>query len=325
MPAVSVIIPTYNRANLVTNAIESVLSQTYNDLEIIVADDGSTDDTGNRIKPYMDRITYFHQSNEGKSVATNRAMERAKGTWIAILDSDDVWLPEKLELQMDALERVGDGCGFCFTDGLFVNNPHMNGGVFVRIGKRLDDAYGRIEDPASYVLEPRHGIYIQTTLIDKALLESVGGFDPKLRVGQDTDMIFKMALKTKFVYVNRPLVKIDRTPRRKQGNIEVYRQDPQKALTCRQHMYETWMTLGQHLQAGLQNEIRTRLAGVHNDWANWHITEERQTQALEELNNAFRLSGSYRFLAKSMFLRVLPSMGRRVYRTKAMKRMQQVA
>ena len=175
MVNVSVIIPTYNRADLVANAIESVLCQTYRDFEIIVADDGSTDATRARIEPYMDKITYFYQENEGKSVATNRAMERARGKWIAILDSDDVWLPDKLRFQFEALQNVGEGCGLCFTDGVLVNNPNMKGGLFERSGIKFQNEYGRIENPTSYRIRPRlrsHRIYVQTTLIEKKLLES---------------------------------------------------------------------------------------------------------------------------------------------------------
>jgi len=320
MVNVSVIIPTYNRADLVTNAIESVLCQTYRDFEIIVADDGSTDDTRARIEPYMDKITYFYQENEGKSVATNRAMERARGKWIAILDSDDVWLPDKLKFQIEALQNVGEGCGLCFTDGVLVNNPNMKGGLFERSGIKFQHEYGRIENPTSFVLDPiyEHRIYVQTTLIQKKLLEGVGGFDPKLRVVQDVDMMFKISMQTNFVYVNRSLIKIDRTPNQMRL-IEMIKQDSQMALTGYQHMYENWTNLGKNLQADLQKIIRTRLADVHNRWANWHITEERPQQALEELSKAFKLSRRYQLLVKKLIFRFVPSISRNVYQKRAMK------
>lgn len=314
MPNVSVIIPTYNRADLVIGAIESALSQTYKDLEIIVIDDGSTDDTRARIKPYLDKVQYYYQDNKGKSVATNRGIGRAAGKWIAILDSDDLWLPEKLKFQLEALQNVGDGYGLCFTDAQYVNLPNGNGRAFERTGKKYERCYGRIEDPTSFVLSPPHGIYIQTTVIEKKLIESVGGFDPALRVGQDTDMIFKISMLTKFVYVNRSLVKIDRTPHRKQGNIEVYNKDHRLALTCRQHMYENWTTLGRNLQHKPQKKVRRRLAGVHNDWANWNICNDRPQEALEELSKAFRLSMSYRFIAKILLFRFFPSMSKGIYK-----------
>ncbi len=326
MANISVIIPTYNRADLVTNAIESVLCQTYRDFEIIVADDGSTDATRMHIEPFMDKITYLYQENRGKSVAINRAMEKASGKWIAILDSDDVWLPDKLESQVEALQKVGQDCGLCFTDGVVVNNQNMKGGLFEPSGIKLQNDYGRIEKPTSFVLDPiyEHRIYIQTTLIEKKLLERVGGFDPKLRIGEDIDMIFKISMQTNFAYVNKIMINVDRTPHRKQGLIEIIKEDPQTALTCFQHMYENWIYLGKNLKEDLQKIIRTRLAGVHNRWANWYITEEHPQQALEELSKAFKLSGRYVLIVKKIIFRLAPSISRHIYRMRAMKQTKDV-
>ena len=105
MAKVSVIIPTYNRAEYVTHAIDSVLAQTYTDYEIIVVDDGSADNTKDVLLPYMDRIRYIYQENAGLSAARNTGIKAAKGDWIAFLDSDDEWLPGKLAVQMRAVER----------------------------------------------------------------------------------------------------------------------------------------------------------------------------------------------------------------------------
>src|ERR1700751_873927 len=103
MPTVSVIIPTFNRGKLVVNAIRSVLCQTYRDYEIIVVDDGSTDDTAEALTPYMDRIQYVYQVNQGTSAAKNKGIQLARGRWISVLDSDDLWLPTKLEAQLKAV------------------------------------------------------------------------------------------------------------------------------------------------------------------------------------------------------------------------------
>ena len=107
-PKVSVVIPTYNRAAKVRNAIESVLAQTVTDLEVIVVDDGSSDGTGKILgETFGDRIRYYAQANQGVSVARNKGIEEARGEWIAFLDSDDLWEKEKLEWQFKALERFG--------------------------------------------------------------------------------------------------------------------------------------------------------------------------------------------------------------------------
>ncbi|MEW6186166.1 MAG: glycosyltransferase family A protein, partial [Thermodesulfobacteriota bacterium] len=99
-PAVSVIIPTYNRAEFVIQAVESVFKQTFADFELILVDDGSSDETRAALEPYSDCITYLYQSNRGVSSARNLGLKIAQGKWLAFLDSDDLWLPEKLEGQM---------------------------------------------------------------------------------------------------------------------------------------------------------------------------------------------------------------------------------
>src|ERR1017187_5960230 len=110
-PSISVVIPTYNRAHVVVQAIESALQQTLRDLEVIVVDDGSTDGTGETLdREYGNRIRYFHQQNQGQSVARNKGLWEAKGEWVAFLDSDDVWLPEKLQHQLQALEIFRAKC-----------------------------------------------------------------------------------------------------------------------------------------------------------------------------------------------------------------------
>ena len=107
-PKVSVVIPTYNRADKVSATVESVLAQTFSDLEVIVVDDGSSDDTEQVLRQaFGDRIRYYAQVNQGVSVARNKGIEEARGEWIAFLDSDDLWEKDKLEWQFKALDQFG--------------------------------------------------------------------------------------------------------------------------------------------------------------------------------------------------------------------------
>ncbi len=110
---VSIIIPTYNRADLLPEAIESVLEQTHNDIEIIVIDDGSNDDTREKLKPYQDRIKYMYTENGGPASARNAGMRMAKGEYIAFLDSDDLYYPYKIKIQADFLDNYPDVALVC--------------------------------------------------------------------------------------------------------------------------------------------------------------------------------------------------------------------
>jgi glycosyltransferase involved in cell wall biosynthesis len=112
---VSVIIPTYNRANLITEAINSVLMQSCKDIEIIVIDDGSTDNTSKVLKTFWDRIRYIKQKNTGAGAARNRGLKEANGRYIAFLDSDDIWLDFKIELQVAIMEKLPE-IGLLFSD-----------------------------------------------------------------------------------------------------------------------------------------------------------------------------------------------------------------
>src|SRR4030042_7025637 len=117
-PLVSVIIPTFNREHIIAQSLESVLWQSFSDYEIIVVDDGSTDNTGEFLrKHYGDKIRYIAKSqNGGLSAARNAGIELSRGTYIAILDDDDLWLPDKLGLQVDLLEKnLGVSLVYCGT------------------------------------------------------------------------------------------------------------------------------------------------------------------------------------------------------------------
>lgn len=128
-PTVSVIIPTYNRAHLVGRAIQSVLNQTYKDFELIIVDDGSTDNTEDIIKKYQkkdERIKYIRRKkNKGGSVARNTGINAAIGEYIAFLDSDDEWLTEKLERQMKVFKSTSSEVGVVYS-GFFRINDRRN-------------------------------------------------------------------------------------------------------------------------------------------------------------------------------------------------------
>jgi len=102
-PSISVIIPVYNRENLVTSCIESILKQTYEHREIIVVDDGSTDNTLNVVKQYQNDIKIIHIKNGGSSAARNAGLNHASGDYIAYIDSDDTWHPDKLSIFMNCI------------------------------------------------------------------------------------------------------------------------------------------------------------------------------------------------------------------------------
>lgn len=185
-PTVSVIIPTYNRAHLVGRAIQSGLNQTYQDFEIIVVDDGSTDNTEEVVKSFNDpRIRYImHEKNRGGSAARNTGVRAARGKYIAFLDSDDEWLPHKLWKQVEAFENLPADFGLIYTRVCYKNPegrvtygplPRAYGFVFPQLLK------GNVIGTCSSVI------------VKQKVFSKVGLFDEHLPARQDLDMWLRIS------------------------------------------------------------------------------------------------------------------------------------
>jgi len=200
MPRVSIIIPTFNRKDYIQEAIDSVLAQTYTDYEVIVIDDGSDDATGEALKTrYGDRIHYIWQENQGESAARNHGIGIARGEYIALLDSDDLWLPEKLAKQVDLFDKNSDMV-LMFTGSLQIDAR----------GRRLDVPPSCIDIVESQLTLESLCLYNvigtpSTVMIRRELLEHVGKFDQAIRYGEDWDLWLRLRCQGKFSAINEPL------------------------------------------------------------------------------------------------------------------------
>jgi glycosyltransferase involved in cell wall biosynthesis len=266
MPTVSVIIPTFNRSKLVLNAIRSVLCQTYLDYEIIVVDDGSTDDTAQALKPYKDRIQYVYQPNRGASAAQNRGIELARGNWVSILASDDVWLPNKLEAQLKAVTVLGKDFGACFTNCDFVGSRHVLLSAFEQAGLREGVPFGPLHHPLKLILARYPAIWVQSLLVLRSVMKELNGFDESLVVAEDTDLLFRLAFKTRFCFVNEALVQIDRTPSRGVGLMELFSTGDDRAFSSMEHVFQKWLCLPENVDPELRQTLEERLKLLYYDW-----------------------------------------------------------
>lgn len=204
-PLVSIIIPTYNRANLLPNAIESVLGQGYPNTEIIIVDDGSTDDTQNVLEQFAGRINVVIQENKGASAARNHGIRLSKGDIIAFLDSDDLWLPTKLERQVAILQSADPTipCCLCnirlaYSDGrtgssfdLSLIKPSIEEGLWLNVLE---------------VLASRFILFNQSVAIRREALVKVGGFDESYKYMEDHDLAMRLALLGSWAFIREPLV-----------------------------------------------------------------------------------------------------------------------
>jgi glycosyltransferase involved in cell wall biosynthesis len=194
--SLSVVVPTFNRAGIISRAINSVLSQTFKADEIIIVDDGSTDATREIITQNYPMVKYFWKKNKGVSSARNFGIKTAKGDWIAFLDSDDEWLPQKLAKEMKSISENPD-IKLCFTDEIWIR-----GGVRVNPKKR----------------HAKHGGYIfrfclplclispSSVIIHRSIFEEVGLFDETLPVCEDYDLWLRICSRRPVLYLDEPLI-----------------------------------------------------------------------------------------------------------------------
>jgi len=184
----TVVIPAYNAARTIGSAIRSVLAQTRQDFEVIVVDDGSTDGTSDRAGAYESdpRIRVIRQPNRGPSAARNVGIAEARGSYVSMLDADDLWLPEYLEVMGAALEDT-PGAGLAYTDAWVLDD------VTGRIRRRSAMSYQRppkvVPDPHSFfrLLLERNFIYTSVTA-PRSVLERVGGYDESLGTSEDWEL-----------------------------------------------------------------------------------------------------------------------------------------
>lgn len=205
-PLVSVVLPTYNRADVLDRAIDSVLSQTYENIELVVVDDGSTDGTQDLLESIDDpRLeVVVNEENRGQCDARNEGKAAANGSLLAYIDSDAVWRPRKLEEQVRAYRGSDDGdrdtVVFC------VNEIHTK------------DRTVEVPDPDELTstddlfLDLIQGTFIDTStlLVPTKLVEEVGGWDPKVDRLADWDLVLRLAKRARFAFVDEPLVESER-------------------------------------------------------------------------------------------------------------------
>jgi glycosyltransferase involved in cell wall biosynthesis len=199
MPKISVNIPVFNDEKYIRQTLDSVLGQTFSDLEVVIVDDGSTDGTAAIIKGYRDpRLKYYYQRNQGIGAARNRALKESSGEYIAFLDHDDLWLPAKLEKQMALLEK-DSSLGLVFCDTTFFNDR----GDMYSIYADRKPPRGRVFDE----ILSWYFLSCETVVIRQAVLAQVGEFPPQMMMAEEYDLFLRIAYKYPIDYVDEPLAK----------------------------------------------------------------------------------------------------------------------
>lgn len=197
-PAVSVVIATYNRANYLRDTIDSVLGQRFQNFELIVVDDGSTDETREVVASYGTRVQFIYQENQGPSAARNLGVRQARAEWIAIQDSDDLCAPNHLETLYGYIKTHPD-CGMVFANGSYLDGPEHNRDTIIPKTKslRLAKRGVRLED-----LFDKSIVRLQAALISKHCYDEIGGHDESLRICMDLDLAFRLFSRYPVAYLD---------------------------------------------------------------------------------------------------------------------------
>jgi len=197
MPEVSVIIPTFNRSKKVVRAVTSVLNQSFRDFEIIVVDDSSTDDTNQALARYASSIAYLRRPvNRGVSAARNMGIENSVAPWIAFLDSDDYWLNDKLQTQMDFVDRNPETVA-CQTEE-----------IWIRKGRRVNPKR-KHKKPSGDIFKQSLKLCLvspSSVILRRPLFEEVGLFDESLPAAEDYDLWLRISSRYPIYLISKELV-----------------------------------------------------------------------------------------------------------------------
>ncbi|MBI4356148.1 MAG: glycosyltransferase [Candidatus Omnitrophica bacterium] len=242
-PTVSVIIPTFNRAELVVRAVESVLAQTWPEYEVIVVDDGSTDDTADRLRPYAGRMTLLRQPHAERATARNRGIAASRGAFIAFLDSDDRWLPAKLADDLAVFARSPEA-GLVYCGAALIDAAE-------RPLKRLRTPWreGQVVEPLVW---QTNFIPNSSVTVRRACLEAVGGFreDPQLSGSEDWELWFRLAARFPVAAVRRHNIQL-----------RVHQQNTlHNAAQMERSMWWAWTLIQRHPALAQQSPARIRRA-----------------------------------------------------------------
>jgi glycosyltransferase involved in cell wall biosynthesis len=193
-PLVSVVISTHNRYHYLKLAVQSVLDQTYSPIEIIIIDNGSTDETRNIEKDFSGRVKYFYQNDQGAPAAKNVGIKKATGQYIAFLDDDDLWLPQKTQKQMSLLNEHPE-LGFICSGSFVMDKDGKQTGRWIK---------NEGEEETFESLYKQNFVLLLTVIAKKECLDSVAGFDVSL-FSHDYDLWLRLSKRYPFKYMNEPL------------------------------------------------------------------------------------------------------------------------
>lgn len=287
MPFISVIIPVYNKANFLAKTLQSVFDQKFKDFEVIIVNDGSTDNSLELIEQFKDkRLQVFNQGNQGASMARNFGINQAQSKWIALLDADDIWSDNHLEEICNTIQKLPKAkvVSTAYQIELYYN--------FVKqpaFSKPRPKAISYIDDYFAYsLIDPL--FWTSTLAFTKTSFKETGGFDPTLKTGQDIDLIIRFALKYRLGY--NPKVTLS------------YKRFTENNLSSQVNLQEKSKYIEKHKETEKINESLKYYLDINR----YSLALQAKMQNQTKLYNSMKTGIDFKNLgSKQRFLLALPS------------------
>lgn len=277
-PLVSAIIATYNRAHIVGEAIESILQQTYPNIELIVVDDGSTDRTSDTLKEFGNRLRVVYQKNSGPAAAWNAGIKASSGEIIAFLGSDDIWLPRFVERQVSVLQRCDESTPCCLANCWLKFGSGKQSTSFdnaLLYAEREEGIWINVTE----VLSTRFVVFGQAVAVKRSALDRVGGFDQALRYLEDYDMALRLSLEGPWSFIQEPLVVWRQGSEKSDSLSQEARRDPVQIKQNIVRIHER--VLKQIIEERRHEALRLRMAKkLDRDRFNLKIEQFKRTNSI---------------------------------------------
>jgi glycosyltransferase involved in cell wall biosynthesis len=302
MSLVSVIIPAYNKSDYTCRTVDSVLAQTYPHIEILVVDDGSTDDTRRRMEAYGGRIRYIYKKNGGACSARNEGIRQAKGEYLAFLDCDDLYLPAKIELSVKYLTEHPEA-GFVHTKAYTMDRDDKTVGVYERLASRRDGWIAEGLIMGNFICN-------STVVARRRCIDQAGLFDETIFMPADWDMWLRLAEQAPAGYIDEPLTKYRITDNYVFNNLE--RSQREEVIVIDKYF---------HRNAQARPSKNKILSNLHMRFSQCYVLKDDGARVREELKQALAYdpwnikAWTIRLLKAAAHARLKAILHRRILRT----------
>lgn len=310
LPSISVVVPCFNAERWIGATLDSVFGQAWPNLEVLVVDDGSTDNSVELVRSRFPMVKLLRQANSGVAAARNLGIRFATGDWIAFVDADDIWLPGKLAAQWEALQFDPEvRLAYSAWHVWHSEDPSPSQTLMAQLGAEGDnlERWGGCSGWIYPQLLLECCVWTSTVLAQRALLDEIGVFDTTLRIGEDLDLWLRASRVTAIVRVSRPLALYRMHPN------SITKAAPETNFQAQVVLraIERWGYSGPNGGRAIKSDVDKALARTWNDYAGANLaagnSQRARTGSLMSVRTRWQQTQGWKLLARSLAKSVLPT------------------